>query len=80
MLRVPLTIVRLFNASGDGSPQELGVGFKAAKIELVELDGRVIEELKTMDGANGGRKLSLQIPRFGIRTLRFSDFKSARQQ
>ena len=40
--------MRLFNASGDDTPRDLGIGFDAGKIELVELDGRVINELKAV--------------------------------
>jgi hypothetical protein len=67
--------VRLFNSRGDDTPQELGIDFEAAKIELVELDGRVVEDLTpTIDHAEHCT-LRLQIPRFGIRTLRFSGIK-----
>jgi alpha-mannosidase len=65
-------IVRLFNASGDATPQELGIGFEARKIELVELDGRVIQKLEAKPDEDGKRTVLLSIPRFGIRTLRFS--------
>ncbi len=68
-------LVRLFNASGDDTPRQLGIGFDAAKIDLVELDGRVIEKLNPTVAANGDRSVRLQIPRFGIRTLRFSEIK-----
>jgi alpha-mannosidase len=68
--------VRLFNASGDSAAHDLNIGFDAGKIELVELDGRVIEELKTVVNDAGQRTVSLRIPRFGIRTLRFYDVKS----
>ena len=72
-------MVRIFNAAGDASAQKLGIGFEAEKIELVELDGRVIEELKPSDDASGNRSVSLQIPRFGVRTLRFREIKPSRQ-
>lgn len=64
--------VRLFNADGDDTPRELSLGFEAEKIELVELDGRVIEELKPKVVEAERRTIRLSIPRFGIRTLRFS--------
>jgi len=65
-------LVRLFNASGDAMPQQLGIGFEARNIELVELDGRVVRELKAELGKGGKRTVTLSMPRFGIRTLRFS--------
>jgi len=68
-------MVRVFNAAGDSSPQQLKIGFEAETIELVELDDRLIEELDQQIDANGGRWLRLQIPRFGIRTLRFTGIK-----
>jgi alpha-mannosidase len=71
--------VRLFNASGEDTPQELGIGFEARSIELVELDGRIIEQLrpKVVDG--GKRTISLSMPRYGIRTLRFSTLRTPGQ-
>ncbi len=69
-------LVRLFNATGDDSAHEVGIGFDAGKVQLVELDGRVVEELKPAVDKAGQRTLRLRIPRFGIRTLRFSDVKS----
>jgi hypothetical protein len=33
--------VRLFNASSGDTARDLGIGFEAGKIEVVELDGRV---------------------------------------
>ena len=64
--------VRIFNASGNDGAKDLRIGFEAAKVELIELDGRVIEELEPTDrGA-----IRLKIPRFGFRTLRFSAIKA----
>jgi alpha-mannosidase len=68
--------VRLFNAGGDNTPRDLVVGVEAEKIELVELDGRVIERLEARADERGRRVIRLSIPRFGIRTLRFSHPKS----
>lgn len=67
--------VRLFNSSGDDAERDLAIGFAAEKIELVELDGRVIRELKPEISQNGQHAIRLSMPRFGIRTLRFSGFK-----
>lgn len=70
--------VRLFNANGDGAARDLHIGFKAGKVEVVELDGRVIEKLNPVVNEAGQRTIRLRIPRFGIRTLRFSDVNSFR--
>src|SRR5262249_44427488 len=67
--------VRLFNAGGDSTTRDLGIGFEAERIELVELDGRVIEERKPTVDERRRRTIRLSIPRFGIRTLRFSRVK-----
>jgi alpha-mannosidase len=63
--------VRLFNATGSETAHDLAMSFEAQKIELVELDGRVIEELKpSVHGKK--RTIRFGIPHFGIRTLRFT--------
>jgi alpha-mannosidase len=64
--------VRLFNASGDESMRPVGFGFRAGKADLVELDGRVIEELSMEAGTDGGMRVRLGIPRLGVRTVRLS--------
>jgi alpha-mannosidase len=69
-------LVRLFNGSGNDSPQELAIGFAARKIELVELDGRVIRELTPKIGEGGKRTISFGMPRFGVRTLRCSGLRN----
>ncbi len=72
-------LVRLFNASGQETPQDLTFGFKIAQVQvhLLELDGRVIEELKPSTRDDGVGKVRLSIPRFGIRTLKFSNFRGS---
>ncbi len=72
--------VRLFNAAGDDAPGDLGLGFEAGKIELVELDGRVIKELQPVVADTGRRTIRLSIPRFGVRTLRFTAIKVQRPE
>ena len=68
---------RIFNAAGTTGPADLGVGIAADKVELVELDGRVIADLKPTSDDQGRRTVRLSIPRFGIRTLRFRGIKPA---
>ncbi len=58
-----------------GAPRDLGIGFDAGRIEVVELDGRIVEELKPVVNDLGQRAVRLKISRFGIRTLRFSALK-----
>ncbi|MEO8350084.1 MAG: hypothetical protein ABI680_00045 [Chthoniobacteraceae bacterium] len=68
--------VRRFNASGNDDPRDIRLGFEADKIELVELVGRVIQDLKTAAADDGYSTIRVQMPRFGIRTLRFQDLRS----
>jgi alpha-mannosidase len=69
-------LVRLFNACGNDTAQQLAFGFKAGNIELVELDGRIVEKLEPTVGEGGTHTVGLSIPRFGIRTLRFTNFRA----
>jgi alpha-mannosidase len=61
--------VRLFNGEGDASERTVSFGFEPSRVELIELDGRLVRRL-AMRRANGRFAVSLAMPRFGIRTLR----------
>ena len=61
--------IRLFNGEGDGSEKTVSLGFEPSRVELIELDGRVIRQLPVRR-ANGRFEVSLAMPRFGIRSLR----------
>ena len=63
-------LVRLFNAEGDSGPRAVSLAVKPARVELVELDGRTIEQLPITPAGNGRYEVRLAMPRFGIRTLR----------
>ncbi len=63
-------LVRLFNAEGNDAERTVSLDVQAARVELVELDGRVIRELPVQMGAEGRREVKLALPRFGLRTLR----------
>ena len=63
-------LVRLFNAEGDTGARSVSLAVKPARVDLVELDGRVIEQLPITPAENGRYEVRLAIPRFGIRTLR----------
>lgn len=60
--------IRLFNANGVASVRSLKLGFDADRVELVELDGRVIRKLPVRED----RSIELGIPHLGFRTLRLS--------
>lgn len=57
--------VRLYNAQGDSREHTVVPGFSFSGAQLVELDGRVREDL------GSGSALKISMPRFGIRTVRF---------
>jgi alpha-mannosidase len=73
-----ILFVRLFNACGNEAPHDLGISFEAQKIELVELDGRVIEQLNASVNHNK-QTIRLSMPRFAIRTLRCFGVRPPRQ-
>ena len=66
------TLIRLFNAEGDDSPQRLALATQINKVEMVELDGRVISELPIERSGSGQTAVTISMPRFGVRTLRVS--------
>lgn len=57
--------LRLYNAQGNADGHTLMPGFSFSGAQLVELDGRIREEL------GNGPSLRISMPRFGIRTIRF---------
>ena len=71
-------LARLFNASGDASRCGVSVAAKPSRVELVELDGRVIEALTTRPGKAGRYEVRVNLPRFGLRTVRFRNVLGAR--
>jgi hypothetical protein len=69
-------IVRLFNAEGDSSMHQITFDCQAERVEMVELDGKVIKRMKTTKGSHHSTVIHLSMPRFGIRTLRLVRVKS----
>ena len=63
-------LVRLFNAEGDGAERAISFHKRPSRVELVELDGRVIRQLTLTEGRAGRHEVKLSLPRFAIRTLR----------
>ena len=62
-------LVRLFNAGGTAGPKRITLDGPLRRVELVELDGRAIEELPVDRGARGAN-VTLDMGRFAVRTLR----------
>ena len=63
--------VRLFNAEGEEGERTVSFHSKLDRVELVELDGRKVRELKVTPARDGRYEISVALPRFAIRTLRF---------
>ena len=70
--------IRLFNGEGDASERTVSLQAAPTRVELVELDGRVIRQLPVRRASNGRYAVSLSLPRFGIRTLRIGLASPAR--
>ncbi|MGF7081257.1 glycoside hydrolase family 38 C-terminal domain-containing protein [Mucilaginibacter sp. UYCu711] len=68
-------LVRLFNAEGDNQPKKITLDAIADKAEVVALNGDVVQELTMRKGAPNSTNVSVAMPRFGIRTLKFTNFK-----
>lgn len=61
-------ILRIFNASGNDSPQDIKIGIPATKVEEVDLNGNVIGNIHIENGI----KMRMAMPRFGIKTLKLT--------
>jgi alpha-mannosidase len=68
-------LVRLFNAEGDNQPKKITLDALADKAEVIALNGDVVQNL-TMTKRIGITNISVAMPRFGIRTIRFSNVKN----
>lgn len=64
-------LVRVFNAEGNDQPKKITLHAVADKAELVELDGRIKSALSMYNDASAGNTVSVAMPRFGIRTIKF---------
>jgi alpha-mannosidase len=64
-------LVRIFNAEGDNGTKILSFDGKAVNVELVELNGQKVEDVKMNLGIDSRTTIQISFPRFGIRTLKF---------
>ncbi|MGC2401421.1 MAG: glycoside hydrolase family 38 C-terminal domain-containing protein [Acidobacteriaceae bacterium] len=64
------TLIRLFNAESSQVDHVVSFANRPAKVQVVELDGRPVRDLKSQEGAGGRHEVRLEIPRFGLRTLK----------
>jgi alpha-mannosidase len=65
-------LVRVFNAEAAGPRVRLYLGFLTTAAEEVELDGRLIKALPVQKDKSGRRWVSFELPRFGIKTIKFN--------
>jgi len=71
-------LVRVFNAEGNDRPKTITVNVVADKAELVELDGRVKGKLALRKEASAASNVTVAMPRFGIRTIKFTNARAAK--
>jgi alpha-mannosidase len=64
--------LRFFNAEGETGKKRIILNFKYTKAQLVELNGKIARELKVAKEANGQTSVEVLMPKFGIRTIRFT--------
>jgi alpha-mannosidase len=64
------THVRLFNAADHDAELEIGVASTLGKIELIEMDGRLISEVPIIRQNQGHSTIKLKFAPFGVQTLR----------
>jgi alpha-mannosidase len=63
-------LVRLFNGEGDDAERTVSLDVRPQRVDLVELDGRVVRPLEVRRASSGRYEVKVALPRFGIRTLR----------
>ncbi|WP_214072843.1 glycoside hydrolase family 38 C-terminal domain-containing protein [Mucilaginibacter sp. dw_454] len=64
-------LVRIFNAEGDDQPKKIKLNLSVDKVELIELNGKIKKELAVNQTEKSATETSVNLPRFGIRTLKF---------
>lgn len=61
-------LLRIFNAESDNTPLSIKIGFDAIEAQLEDLNGTNRQTLSW--SGKSGKELSLEMPRFGFRTIR----------
>jgi alpha-mannosidase len=67
-------LARLFNAAGNDRPQRWTWDGRVGQVSLIELNGETREVLHSTVTPEGRTTAELAIPRFGVRTIRFTDW------
>jgi hypothetical protein len=65
-------LVRLFNPLATEQMEKVQPGFSASKVELVELNGRIINELAVRRNANGHSRFDVPLRPRAFATLQLS--------
>ena len=60
-------ILRLFNAEGDNTPQNVVINFPFSRIDEINLDGKILVSNVAQDN-----RIAVVMPRFGIKTFKIS--------
>ncbi|WP_345106394.1 glycoside hydrolase family 38 C-terminal domain-containing protein [Mucilaginibacter panaciglaebae] len=69
-------LVRVFNAEGNDQPKKIKIDFVADKAEIVSLNGNAKQRLTFGKGASSASSVNIAMPRFGIRTIRFTNVRT----
>jgi alpha-mannosidase len=69
-------LVRLLNPSSDGGKISVRYDAPASRVELIQLNGQLIKELKARKGAQGETVFELALPPKGIGTLRITPLRN----
>ena len=62
-------LLRIFNAAGDDQPLAVDLGFQAKQVILEDFNGKSLANLP-LSNRTTGSQFSVQMPRFGIQTVR----------
>lgn len=65
------TVVRFFNADGNGAPRKIRFGIPLSKVEETDLDGNVTARYDIRKRGKGS-EIEITMPRFGLKTLRLT--------
>lgn len=71
-------LVRLFNASGAATNQQISFDGDVENINIEELNG-VLKQQLVINKKESGVTVNVSLPRFGIRTIRLSKFKASKE-
>jgi alpha-mannosidase len=71
-------LVRLFNAEGDIQPKKISLDAHADKAEEIALNGSLVQTLAMSKSTTAPTSVSVSMPRFGLRTIKFSNIRAVK--